>query len=154
MYQRIRHSIAQPVASTLVGLSLVTSGVHSLAACTPATSPPDSTPCVTAHAMIDESANGKHVWISHGQTLRIALPDNSGSTGYVWTIGPHDTTILKEQGKPQHTPPANSLPGAPGTVTFCFTAAGTGQTPVTLNLGRPWEPGAAAKTYQVLVTVH
>jgi hypothetical protein len=73
MYQRIRHSIAQPVASTLVGLSLVTSGVHPLTACTPATFPPDSTPWVTAQAVIDESANGKHVRISHGRTLTIGL---------------------------------------------------------------------------------
>ena len=62
-----------------------------------------------------------------GATIVVNLPDNSGSTGYRWTVGLSNTKVLSSNGE-KLTDPAQPMPGAPGVRTYTFKVTGNSGT--------------------------
>lgn len=107
--------------------------------------------------VLDERAHGSTITLARGQTLRLTLAETAG-TGYRWAVEDFRPAIL-EQADVTLTPASPGGPGGlrlggPGSRTFLFTARRTGETPLVLELRRPWEEtGTAAKTVSLRVIV-
>lgn len=91
-----------------------------------------------------------------GQSLTIAMPSNS-STGYSWSLGAYDETVLKP-GQPFGEARTDSHPagmvGVGGQTHWTFTAAAPGQTVLNYSYGRSWErntPPAETARYEIRV---
>jgi len=103
--------------------------------------------------MLTSADNGKPALLAIGESLAITL-DSNPSTGYSWQLSPMKRAILRQQGEPQYTPPAQPLPGAGGQHTFQFAAVAAGRTTLRLVYKRSFEPNVApAQTFSVQVTV-
>ncbi|GAA3233533.1 protease inhibitor I42 family protein [Actinocorallia longicatena] len=94
--------------------------------------------------------DGRHVPVRPGQRIVVTLPGDT-STGYSWWVLKNDPKVLRQDGEPQisSAPP----PGAGGSVTFRFTAAKKGATPLRLGYLRSWEKKKPARTWSVHVMV-
>jgi len=104
---------------------------------------------------LTEADNGKAITIKAGEEIEVVLEGNQ-TTGYSWTAGVSDTTVLQQQGEPVYTE-ANTDPsivGAGGTFTFIFKAAAAGEAALDCEYARPWETDVAPiQTFSVTVTV-
>ncbi len=102
------------------------------------------------------SDNKKDVTLKVGDTLSVELASNP-STGYSWQVSQDDEKVLAPLGEPQFSLGNKTpVPGAGGTQTFQFKAAGKGKTTLTLIYVRPWEKSVTPTpndTFTVNVTV-
>lgn len=109
----------------------------------------DENRAVSASIGPDEA--GSAIALEIGGELTIALPANP-STGYGWTVAAIDPAVVIQKGEPEFAAQSNLI-GAGGTMTFRFTAAGTGINELRLEYQRPWEDAEPLDTYQVTVNV-
>jgi predicted secreted protein len=90
-----------------------------------------------------------------GETFTITLAANH-TTGYAWTLAqPPDPQVAVSMGSVYPGPPAGSPPGRGSQEVWTFRAVGTGETPLTLEYRRSFEPATvpAAQTHNVAVVV-
>ena len=90
-----------------------------------------------------------------GETFTITLASNH-TTGYAWTLAqPPDTQVAVSLGSVYPGPPPGSPPGRGSQEVWTFRAVGTGETPLTLEYRRSFEPATvpAAQTHNATVVV-
>lgn len=88
---------------------------------------------------LTNSDNNSNTTLKVGDTLTVVLNSNP-STGYSWKVSAVDEKVLQPVGEPQFSLGSKTpVPGAGGTQTFTFNAAGKGKTTLTLIYVRPWE---------------
>jgi inhibitor of cysteine peptidase len=87
---------------------------------------------------ITDMDNGKPVALHIGDTLRIELEANA-TTGYEWSLGLVDPSIVQQRGEPEYIGPEQALPGAGGTSVWTFEAVRSGTTQLVLHYARPFE---------------
>jgi inhibitor of cysteine peptidase len=98
-----------------------------------------------------DAANG--ITVRAGEEFFIALPSNTGSTGYSWTQTMNNPDVLAYEGNVSQ-PAAQQMPGAPGQQIFIYHANRTGTATIVLAYTRPFEPDAPPqKTLTYTVTV-
>jgi predicted secreted protein len=98
-----------------------------------------------------DAANG--ITVRAGEEFFIALPANTGSTGYSWTQTMTNPEVLAYEGNVSQ-PPEQQMPGAPGQQIFIYHANRTGTATIVLAYTRPFEPDAPPqKTLTYTVTV-
>jgi len=92
--------------------------------------------------------------VKEGQTFKITLPSNP-STGYQWN-STYDTTYLElvaQNFQPDNTNPG--IVGAGGNEIFTFKAKNPGNTTITFNYQRPWDPTPInTTTYDIRITAN
>jgi inhibitor of cysteine peptidase len=98
-----------------------------------------------------DAANG--ITVRPGEEFFIALPANTGSTGYSWTQTMNNPEVLAYEGNVSQ-PPEQQMPGAPGQQIFIYHANRSGTATIVLAYTRPFEPDAPPqKTLTYTVTV-
>lgn len=100
---------------------------------------------------ITEADQGTSVILAEGGELVVTLEGNP-TTGYTWEPRDLDEAVLGLSGEPAYEPSSSAL-GAPGTMTFTFTAAAAGETDLLLVYHRPWEDADPLSTFTLHVTV-
>ena len=104
--------------------------------------------------VIDDEDNGTTITINPGDTVVLRLLSNP-STGYGWTVGMNNSSLLQQIGKPKNIPSDTGMAGAGGMTEFKFRAVGSGGDSLALLYQRPWEKGVqAAKTFRVFVVIN
>jgi inhibitor of cysteine peptidase len=78
---------------------------------------------------------GSAIEVSPGDTVTVTL-DQTGSTGYRWTVDDGTDPVLAMQGDETRSSPAV---GSKGSVEWSFRAAAPGTTKLRLKLWRDWE---------------
>jgi predicted secreted protein len=86
-----------------------------------------------------------------GDDLVVRLPDQSGSTGYQWTVV-DVPDVLTPDGDGLVPADGGPTPGAAGAHLFSFRAVGAGTGTLSLALARAWE-AEPARRVAVLVVV-
>jgi inhibitor of cysteine peptidase len=98
--------------------------------------------------------NDKIVTVSRGSQISLQLPENSGSTGYIWSDKTLKNRIVTLQRTGYVSAHSSSLPGAKGTVVFTFTAQNSGRVVLHFVLERPWDTkGAPAQRFTITIRV-
>lgn len=107
----------------------------------------------SAREAIDESGNGRVVFLEVGGSLDLSLESNA-STGYSWQYFPDFTGdgVIKETAH-EYREENPGLIGAPGGEYWSFKAVGAGATSISLGYMRPWESVQPVKTFKVDVIV-
>lgn len=97
--------------------------------------------------------NHGRVELNPGDTLVVRL-DANATTGYQWTVGMIDNSILRQTGS-RYIKPRSGLMGAGGTQEFRFTAVRPGGFFLGLLYQRSFESGGipAAQRWEIQVTV-
>lgn len=104
-----------------------------------------------ANVTLDANADGTTQQLKMGEVLAVRLESNP-STGYSWTSTISNPAVLVQMGEPEYQEASTPLPGASGTQTFFFQAAGVGTTTLTLDYLRPFETNIAPEK-TVVITV-
>lgn len=103
---------------------------------------------------VTEADNGGQVTLNVSDTLIVRLSSNS-STGYSWTVGQNNSSLLARQGESQYNKGDTGLIGAPGTQVFTFKAVGSGGEALALLYQRPNTGGIqAAETFRMMVVIN
>jgi predicted secreted protein len=130
----------------------VSAPTEASSAATPPT--PDSAsgqaPAAPGTVTLDDS--GKSLTVPVGGPLTVKLKAAAG-TGYTWDVTQIDSNILAQQGPPTREPVDPSQTGGPTHQVFSFVAKAAGTTHLEIALHRPWEKGAATRTFALDVTV-
>ena len=103
---------------------------------------------------VDITSSGKEVTLAAGGTLTVTLESNI-TTGYSWNENANigDKTVL-QQTDHKYQPPATPIPGAGGKEVWTFKALKAGNSTISMEYRRPFEPNAApAKTFTLTVVV-
>lgn len=88
-----------------------------------------------------------------GESFVVTLPENGGSTGYIWSLSIDKTDTVSFREKNLDLPQI-PIPGAPGTAHFRFDALKPGTTTIIFELRQPWQSkDVAAETYTIEITV-
>lgn len=95
--------------------------------------------------------NGTSVELRMGEIIEVVLSGNP-TTGFIWTVAPSSTRILRQVGQPKFKPDFRLI-GAGGKNTFCFKVVLRGQGKLNLIYHRPWEKIAPQKTFWVKILV-
>ena len=93
---------------------------------------------VPAALTLTEADSGRTVTLKVGETLLLNLR-NPGGGGYNVLPPVYDGEILTLLSR-RDIPPAKSMPGDFGRIEFVWQARQAGDTEVTVNIARPWEP--------------
>jgi predicted secreted protein len=101
------------------------------------------------------TSNGKTVHLRRGDTLKVGLRGESGSTGTSWSVTKRSAqSILKSKGSHYK---ADKLPphyvGGGGTRTYRWKAVGAGVTSTTIKLFGPGDSRKAVKRYTLRISV-
>ncbi len=103
---------------------------------------------------VDIANSGKEVALAAGGTLTVTLESNI-TTGYSWNENANigDKTVM-QQTDHKYQPPATPIPGAGGKEVWTFKALKAGQSTISVEYRRPFEPTAApAKTFSLTLVV-
>lgn len=88
-----------------------------------------------------------------GATILIRLDENP-TTGYRWTLEPHDMAVIAAQGSTYVAAAGDQLGGG-GQRLFTFQAHKAGRVRLQLKLGRAWEDATASvERFTVTIQVH
>lgn len=100
---------------------------------------------------LTEEDDGRTVFLDVHDQLHVSLTANP-STGYAWrSIDEIPPSVLEALGEPAFVSPG--IPGASGTMSFEFLAAGPGLVEMRLVYDRTFEPGSTAAEWSVTVLV-
>src|SRR5690242_11890892 len=100
---------------------------------------------------LDESANGRTIDASAGDTVGIGLPETP-STGYRWQLVANGAPTCELVSDVFEAPP-DGVPGRPGRHSWVFSVARGGDAPIELAARRRWEQAADAGTrFRIVVT--
>ena len=91
-----------------------------------------------AEIEIGENQNGQAISVKNGDVLVIRLPENP-TTGFRWNVKEADPNLLTLQSD-DFSPATEGGAGGGGVRLFRFVAAGSGESALTLDLARIWEP--------------
>ena len=105
----------------------------------------------TATTRLTLADDGAAVDLDEGGTLILDLEANP-TTGFTWEIDTADESVLRLASEPAYRSDSD-LAGSPGTMTFSFEAAGTGETELRLVYHRPWEEASPIQTFSISITV-
>jgi len=103
---------------------------------------------------VDIASSGKEVTLAAGGMLTVTLESNI-TTGYSWNENANigDKTVM-QQTDHKYQPPATPIPGAGGKEVWTFKALKAGQSTISMEYRRPFEPTAApAKTFSLTLVV-
>ena len=115
----------------------------------------DQAPVVPDHEahfhVYDMSSNGMTVNVTKGTEFMITLPENGGSTGYLWNIT--STQGLDVLGS-WFVPGEKGLTGEPGERQWMIRASRSGEQKFKATLLRPFEePAGNGTVYQLIINV-
>ena len=96
---------------------------------------------LAAVRVITDADKGATVQLNSGEKLEVRLKSNP-TTGYLWSVLPESTPLLKLTGKSE-TEPVESGVGRPIVQIFKFKAARPGDGVLLLHYVRSWEKPAA-----------
>ena len=125
---------------------LTTAVLFSLLACSSSAAPKELS--------VDIASSGKEVTLAAGGTLTVTLESNI-TTGYSWNENANigDKTVM-QQTNHKYQPPATPIPGAGGKEVWTFKALKAGQSTISMEYRRPFEPTAApAETFSLTLVV-
>ncbi|MFF4027717.1 protease inhibitor I42 family protein [Nocardia elegans] len=140
-----------PLLMVVFGLALTAGGANAVVGADPIPAVPGAVQAVSEPIIVGTDGDGGTTTLDVGQELAVALPDNP-TTGYVWQIGEVDRGVLAQEGDPVFRP-GSSMPGAPGTSVWTFTAAHAGSTRLSLVSVRPWDQANPGQRFSMTVTV-
>ena len=129
----------------LIVICLMTAVLLSLPACSSA---------VTKQISVDISSSGKDIIMAAGDTLTITLESNA-TTGYSWNENANigDITVV-QQTDHKYQPPATTIPGAGGNEIWNLKVLKAGESTISMEYRRVFEPNAApANTFTLTVIV-
>lgn len=114
-------------------------------------------PAFAATRIFSDADNGKTVQLKTGERLQVRLESNP-TTGFMWSVAPGSTPLLKlvgqSQTSPAQTPPPSSIVGRPITQIFNFQALKPGQGVLLLHYVRSWEkPEPDERKFQLHVSI-
>ncbi len=89
--------------------------------------------------IVDESANGREVDLSVGETLEVRLPENR-TAGYQWVLATEGRPVLTSEGQAYEG--AAAPPGRAGQHIWRFRATQPGDATLEFCYRRPWESEA------------
>jgi inhibitor of cysteine peptidase len=125
---------------------LTTAVLFSLLACSSSAAPEELS--------VDIASSGKEVTLAAGGMLTVTLESNI-TTGYSWNENANigDKTVM-QQTDHKYQPPATAIPGAGGKEVWTFKALKAGQSTISMEYRRPFDPTAApAKTFSLTLVV-
>ncbi len=106
--------------------------------------------------ILDETFNGKTIYISKDfQLFTIALAGNP-TTGYSWQVKDFDHAFLKAVGEPLYQSETSTVPlvGQGGTFFFSFLTQGKeGEVKLEFAYSRPWESVPPEKEFSITVKI-
>lgn len=129
----------------LMSIGLMTALLLNVVACSSAT---------PKELSVDITSSGKEVTLAAGGTLTVTLESNI-TTGYSWNENANigDKTVM-QQTDHKYQPPATPTLGAGGKEVWTFKALKAGNSTISMEYRRPFEPTVApAKIFTLTVTV-
>jgi len=108
---------------------------------------------IPVHAQVSELTvtdqdNGRTIMALVGQSIRVNLAGNA-STGYSWLITTNQGNAVSETGPATYIPNGGGGAGSGGVYSFAFHADQAGQTLLSFEYARSWEPGSGIRTFRV-----
>ena len=91
--------------------------------------------------VLTSADDGRHLAINQGGEIQLTLNENA-STGYRWSLGPLEPSLLElvsGAGVGSQAPGLPPAVGSPGQVVYRFKALRLGRTVLSLRLLRSWE---------------
>ncbi len=107
------------------------------------------------HVSVNQDYVSHSAMMNVGDTLQVALAQNTGSTGYAWKLESVSSASLKSLGAPKTESDTSGAVGAGGTSVFSFKGAAAGEATLVFSLRAPGNnriAGVWATTAQVLPT--
>lgn len=101
---------------------------------------------------LDDSSNGRDVFLHVGQALKVTLSENA-STGFHWMLQVKPDVLRESEEESVEAP--KGPPGKGGVRHFYFEAASQGSGELLLEYRRNWEHGTKpARTFRLKVRIH
>jgi predicted secreted protein len=100
---------------------------------------------------VDDSSNGREVFLHVGESLKISLNENA-STGFRWTIHSQPETLRESEAERAEGP--KGPPGRAGVRNFYFEAVSQGSGELEMEYRRGWEHAAKpARRFKLRVRI-